>query len=274
MTDAAMLRLVEEPDGAREAPEEAEPKVFARSIAAPAGAPWDQTRVAHLEARAGAPLPIGELVYQLRRLEPWRPGNPARFAAFYARSAAVGARHKTHAEVDGRRLEVTFVSRAEREREAKRASLIFAIAGGCMVVVLASIAVGVTARHNTEAQLVALEGLAAQKAQLAAAADTARLQSNALTVAGVRGHAVSDLLGDLDWAATAKAPGARIQAVHWSGAVMVVEARGQIDPFVAGGRTATRMEKPLRPGLWLWGVTKGADARVPVTGGEDVRGGP
>ena len=62
------------------------PTIFVRTFTTPPGLPWDQSRVAMLEVRSGAPLPLGEVIYQLRRLDPWFVGRSARYAAFYVRT--------------------------------------------------------------------------------------------------------------------------------------------------------------------------------------------
>jgi hypothetical protein len=271
MTDV-QLRLVDEQAAAADAAAD-EPKVFARSISVPPGAPWDQARAARLEARVGAPLPLAEIEHQLRRLGSWRPGQPARFAAFYVRTADVGQRLTTQALVDARWLEVTFVSRAERERQARRMSIALAAVAVGLVTLLASAAVAISARGTAEGELSSIEQLADAKQKIAGAVELQHRQAGALEAAGVRGRSLSDYLDDLDWAASAKAPGARIQAVHWQRGAMAIEARGDAAPFNPVGRSVTKVDKPLRPGVWLWGVTPagpGYPARppAPTPGGE------
>lgn len=257
MTDV-QLRLVDEEPLIDDATDD-EPKVFARSISIPPGAPWDQSRAARLEARAGAPLPLAEIEHQLRRLEGWRPGAPGKFAAFYVRTTDIGAQLTSQTLVDGRWVEVTFVSRAERERIARRAAIVLGAAGAGLLMLIASVAVAISSRASNADQLASLEQLAIAKQRIAQSSDVQRREAAALQAAGVRGRGLNDYLADLDWAAGAKAPGARIQAIHWDHGAMAVEARGEVAPFNPVGRVATKLDKPLRPGVWLWGVTEVAD---------------
>jgi hypothetical protein len=250
------LRLVgdEPPPEDEAAPSGDDPKVFARSISAPPGAPWDQWRAARLEARVGAPLPLTDIVHQLRRLDPWRPGRPAKFAAFYVRASDVGTRLKSEALLDGRWLEVTFVSRAEREHLARRTTLVLLGAGLGALTLVAALVIALGARRDAEDRLASLEQMAAAKERLARTAELQRRESSALAAAGMRGRSLGDYLADLDWMAGAKASGARLQVVHWERGVAAVEARGVTAPFVAAGRIVTKVYKPLRPGVWLWAV--------------------
>lgn len=253
MSDLAPLRLVDE--GEEPVVDAAEPKVFARSISVPPGAPWDQARAARLEARVGAPLPLGEVSYQLRRLDSWRPGQAAKFAAFYVRAKDVGQRLRAECLVDGRTMEVVFVSRVERERRARGVTLVAVVAALGTVLALASIAVAISARHSAEVQLAGLEKLSVVKSRMAKALEAEHRSASALDVAGMQNRSLSNYLLDLDWASSAKAPGARIQALHWDRGAMAVEARGDAAPLAGGDRELTKIGKPLKPGLWLWGVT-------------------
>ncbi len=251
MSDVAPLRLVDEDE-----PPEAsaqEPKVHARQFAAPAGAPWDQARAARLEARLGAPLPLAELVYQLRRLEPWRPGRPARFAAFYARSRDVGELLEAVVEVAGRPLAVRFVSASAQSRKARGLIAVALGVGVALAAVAGAVTLALSVRSDAEERLTSLEPALAAKTRLARALERQSKESRALETGGLRGRALSDYLSDVAWASAAKAPGARIDALHWDHGLMAVEAHGDTSPFV-GNREVTRIDKPLRPGLWLWGV--------------------
>ena len=66
-------------DEAEPKAERPQPQVLVRVIVTPPGAPWEQARAAKLDAQHGAPLPISELIHQLRRLAPWAPGRPGRY---------------------------------------------------------------------------------------------------------------------------------------------------------------------------------------------------
>lgn len=253
MTEGVPLRLVDETE-AGDRPNE-EPKVFVRQFSTPSAAPWDQNRAASMEARLGAPLPLTELVYQLQRLDGWRPGQPARFAAFYARTAAVGDLLEATVDVDGRPRLVRFVS-SRRQANAARRGLLVAISVGVMAVVtVGSITMALSTRANLSDRVGALQPQLVSRLKMGRVLERHRREAQALESAGVKGRALSDYMDDLAWASAAKSPDARISVVHWDHGLLAVEARGDAAPFVAGSRQVTRVDKPIRPGLWLWGVS-------------------
>ncbi len=237
------------------------PTVFVRTFSAPPGLPWDQSRVAVLEARSGAPLPLGEVIYQLRRLDPWFVGRAARYAAFYVRAQEGGDLQST-VEVNGRPMRVRFLSVAARNRRARSLAVLAGVTGGLALVVSAAVTTALTTRAETAERLDAIAQIAAAKARAATTLERRRLTGQALDAAGVRSLSLSAVLGDLDWASTAQAPGARIEAFHWDHGHIAVEARGDTPPFMPGARTAVRAGKPLRPRVWLWGVEPARAART------------
>lgn len=257
MMEPAPLRLINTEDGAA-ASEPPEPKVFTRTISAPPGAPWEQRKAATLEARIGAPLPLRELEFQVVRMDRWRPGQASKFAAFYVRTRDVGRRFSAEAIVDGQPVEAVFVGRGERASAARKTAIFAAAAVGGLALGAISLTVALSARHGAEAQLEELERLVRQKAALARAAEAERREAKALDQAGMAGRSLYGYLTDLDWASAAKTPTARIDAIHWDRGAIAVEARGDDPPFAEQGRHLTRMDKPLRPHVWLWGVGPGS----------------
>ena len=115
-------------------------RLFARVIETSPGPPWDQSRQAELEARLGAPSPLSDLVYRVRRLEPWRPARRARFAAIYARAQDAREGLQGTAVVDGRSIAVSFVSPALYARRLGRLTL-----GAGLIVAGLAMAVGLVA---------------------------------------------------------------------------------------------------------------------------------
>jgi hypothetical protein len=235
-------------------PPQAERKVFSRTISTPPGAPWDQARAAGLEARVGAPLPLGEVVYRVRRLEAWSPGRPARHAAFYVRARDVGEGFETTVQVDGRAVKVSFLSPVEQARRARRSLIMISIAAATALLIFGAVAAAVGARASAEARLAGLEQTAAAQLRAARAYQRLKVQTRMLNAAGARGSSVSDYLADLAWASAAKAPDAHIDALHWQHGYMCVEVRGDVAPFAGGDRTVIKADKPIQPGLWLYGV--------------------
>ncbi|MDR3511015.1 MAG: hypothetical protein P4L73_05235 [Caulobacteraceae bacterium] len=240
------------------APPQAEPKVFSKTISTPPGAPWDQARAAGLEARVAAPLPLGEVVYRLRRLEAWTPGRPARHAAFYVRARDVGEGFETTVQVDGRHIKVSFLSPAEQARRARRSLMLFSVAAAAGLLLFVAVAAAIAGRVSTEARLSALEQTAAARVRAAKAYERLKVQTRLLNAAGARGSSLADYLADLAWATAAKAPAAHIDALHWQHGYMGVEVRGDAAPFAAPDRTVIKADRPIRPGLWLYGVAPAA----------------
>lgn len=259
------LRLVDlevdnpvEPEIALSAEPPAPPRIFARVTSTPPGWPWEQARGAMLEARHGAPLPIDQMHLRLKRLTPWRPNQPARFAAFYVRAAEVTARLESVVDVEGRPTPVTFEPPEALALRARRSLLVGVTAAGVAALLFVSIAGALWARAEGEQHLAAMERDAAAKLRRAETLQAARRDSAALTLVQP-GDPVAAPLSDLAWAMAARAPDARIEAWRWDHGVVEVEARGETPPLVDARRAMSR-SGPVRRGVWRWRVEP-AEAR-------------
>jgi hypothetical protein len=258
------LRLADEPDFEMApdvglAPPEAKPtpKVFVRTLQTPPGWPWEQARTAELEARLSSPMPPGDAVFQLRRLQPWRPGTLARFAAFYVLARDVDGRLETQAQVDGREARVVFEDPALAADRAKRLGVIGLAAGvvAFALVLVAGLALG--RRAELEGRLAAAEQQASVKLRGASAKARLKAQAQALRNWPDKGAPMSNVLADLAWIGGAKAGEARIDGVHWDRDVLAVEAPGAAPPLVVfGDRKLRRSVKPIRPGVFLWAIER------------------
>lgn len=263
MIPAGSLRLIDEPEeggGPDAKPEpKPQPKVFVRTLLAPPGMPWEQGRTAELDARLSSPLPAGDVVYQLRRLEAWRPGSPARFAAFYVLARDVDGRLETHAQVDGRDVRVVFES---AEVSASRARRFGAVGLACGVIVFAAVLVvglAIGRRAELEGKLAAAEQQADVKLRGASAKARLKAQDQALRTWRDKGAPMSEVLADLAWISSAKAGDAQVDGVHWDHGLLAVEATGARPPLVVfGDRRLQRSTKPIRPGVFLWAVERQA----------------
>lgn len=229
------------------------PTVFVRTFSAPAGMPWDQARVAALEARSGAPLALAGVIWQVRRLEAWSPNRTARYAAFYVRAEEAGEDLQHTVEVNGRSMRVWFLSNAERNRRARRLGLLAAVTCGAALAVSGAVSSALAVREETAERLDAVGKIASAKYRMARDADRQRLMAQSLQAAGVSGLALDNVLADLAWASGAKSPDAHIEAFHWDHGHIAVEVRGDVPPFLSG-RVMVKADKPLRPRVWLWGV--------------------
>ncbi len=231
-----------------------EPTVFVRTFSTPPGLPWDQQQAAALDARSGAPLPLAEVTYQLRRLEPWSMGRPARFAALYVRVQEVGQGLDRTVQVNGRPLRVRFFTALERNRRARRLGLVAVAAGSFALVTSGAVTTALAVRQEAVARLDALDQIAAAKHKVMREAERERLIGLSLDAEGVKSFKLGEALADLTWASTAKAPDARIEALHWDHGHMAFEVRGDVVPFASSDRTIIKASKPIRPRVWLWGV--------------------
>jgi len=230
-----------------------------RLITTLAALPWDQAKAASLEARSGAPLPLDQLALTVKRLGPWRRGVPGRFAAVYVRRDEVGERLEVPVHLDGAEASVSFLSPAEQRRRY----------GGLMAVVIAAaaatfmIAVGagmaLDRRAATEAELQRLEQQANTKAVQVRRGAALAAQNRAIAIEQLDGRSVGDLLADLDWLSAAKAPDARVRAVHWDHGYLALEAKGDASPLLPSNREVRRAERPVEQGVWLWGVEEADD---------------
>jgi hypothetical protein len=254
MSVITQLRFQSEPS--RPTPQEEEkapPKVFVRTFLAPPGWPWEQRRMAELDARHGAPVALSDVAMKLQAMEAWRPGQSRRYGAFYVRRAEVVDRLETEVDVAGRSCRVVFLAPGRQRKMARDALIAGGAACAVMALISLSVAGAVLSRQRAETRLEALEVQARSDLRQARAISAQRAQAEALDAAD-RGDRLGVALDDLVWASTAKAPDARIEAWRWEKGLMAVEARGETSPFVATDRTIARSPRPLRRRVWLWGV--------------------
>jgi hypothetical protein len=230
------------------------PPVFVRTISTPSAPPWDQARAAELEARLGAPLPLDQVTFQIRRLGSWAFGQPGRFAVCYIRAREIGDQFETTVEADGQPLRIRFVSRAERVRRARATGSIAALMAIGGLLVAGAVGAALSIRFETKNKLAGLEQTVAVRMREAQREAHLKAQTRLLNTAGVRGDGLENFLSDLVWASASKTAGAHIDALHWQHGYMGVEVRGDATPFAKSDRTVLKSPKPLRSGVWLWGV--------------------
>ena len=230
------------------------PTVFVRTLSAPPGAPWDQARAAALEARVGAPLPLSEVAYRLRRLDPWSPGRPSRYAVCYVRAQEAGETFEAQVEIDGRTITIPFLSTAERNRRARRLGGLAAIVAVTTLSLAWAVSTALTIRSDTDDRIAAADLRAAHRLRQAQEQARVHKEARLLDAAAGAHQGLADLLGDIAWTASTKAPDAHIDALHWEHGYIAVEVRGETAPFNNPDRAVLKAGKPIRPGVWLWGV--------------------
>lgn len=241
------------------------PHVFVRAVTSPPGWPWEQARAARLEAEHGAPLPLSELLHQVRRLSSWAPGKPGRFGVFYLRRQEYRRHFETLLEVDGQAVKVAFGTPAGQLRRLQDVGLAAGLCVAAGAVLGTGVALAFGVRSEAEARLEAVEQRAEARLRIAQAAKARadRVRDLEGQVAG--GQPLDAVLDDLSWVALSKTSEARLMAVHWEQGLLAVEARGEAPPFLSADRPLERSERPIRPGVWLWAV--GAPGRSGRAGG-------
>jgi len=238
----------------RPRPIEPDVQVFVRRIATPAAAPWDQARAAGLEAKLAAPLPGDQVIYQVRRLGVWAFRQPGRYIACYVRRSQLAGTLSTEVDVDGRPVKLVFRTRSAHSRHAGvaiGAALTATIAG---VSVAAATMNAMATRSFDEERLASLSQLSASKIGEVRRGRAAMRDANCLIAVGAQGRSLNDLLGDLAWASTHKLSEAHLDALHLDRGLLGLEVRGEKSPFRADVSGTMRSTKPLRLGVWLWGL--------------------
>lgn len=232
-----------------------EPKVFTRVIAIPPGPPWRQDKMADLEARQSAPLPLSELAYRLKRLSFW-DGGAARFVAFYVRAADFTESFTAQALVDGETHKVRLDHPAERRRRSARMATL-SLAGTVLLLIVAGALTTALARRDRLSQtLDAAEQQASAKLRQAQIINRRTREATLLEAASRQDTTVDTVIADLNWAAANLAPEARVQAFHWQGGALALESLGPTAPILGGDRALLRSSKPIRPGVWAWATAK------------------
>jgi len=251
--------LRRKPGGGGEPPPHT-PTILTRTISAPPGAPWDQSRAALLEARLGAPLPIAELKFKLKRLESWRPNRAGKFAAFYMRSAEYRGPFETVVGVEGASITVEFGRTSRQLERARTVGTAAVMAAVILALVIAAVTGAVSARRDAAALVDRGEAMAAARGRALTAFNRREAQiaeAKALQKGRVR---VSELVSDLEWASANRASDARIVAVHLYQGLFAVEARGSNSPMTSQARPLTRPDRPVRDDVWLWALAPAGGA--------------
>jgi len=242
-----------------------EAKVFARGFATPPGAPWDQWSAARLEARHGAPLPVADLHWSLRRLDRWRAGAEGRFAvAYMLRSAVAAPPGPTIVEIEGAPVRFSF-------GPPLRLPPIQPLP---LVVIVGALALSGfcgweawRARVEKEAQLSRLEDVAQRAERLARRQRQAVSDARAVERAGLQGRSFADLTEDLTWLGANREAGSVVQGVVWTPEGLEARLAGDGRPVVHDERAIAAIPGEQR--AWRIGrapppVVRGGVARPSI----------
>lgn len=241
-----------------------EPKVFTRVISTPPGMPWRQARMADLEARQSAPLPLSDVTYRVRRLGLW-DGRAARFAAFYVRSADFTETFVAEAAVDGDKFKLRMVHPSEDRRRASRAATLGLTAAVLTIVLAAGLTSAGAHKQRLSETLDQAEQQASSRQRQAGAIHRRTQEATLLASAAKQDLTVDNVVADLNWVAANRNTEARVQAFHWQNGALAVEALGPNPPIDAIGRPLQRSAKPVRPGIWAWVAARPDTIRAVVS---------
>ncbi|MDB5438844.1 MAG: hypothetical protein JWM33_1271 [Caulobacteraceae bacterium] len=239
---------------------EARTGVFSRVVTAPSGAPWEQARIAELDARLGAPMPVSTLAIRLVRLTPWRPGVEARFVVFYARVEAVRGGLTVERRIEGRALKIAFHSPADQARRLRLAAAAAAVGLLCAGLVAGAVVKTLASWASLQPQLghdVRIAAGAIRQSQ----ANSRQTQTNLqVRAAGLEGRTAADMVAAMAAAGARRKPDASIAAFHWDHGYVALETAGSSPP-VEGLATPGRQTKS---GGWLWGLGDMTGGRGPA----------
>lgn len=229
------------------------PQLFTRVIVIPPGAPWDQHRAARLDAAHGAPLAGDEVVFALRRLDPWRPRTSARYGVAYRRCLGADVSETVEARLEGRSVRFRFGGPIARPREPR---VLIVTAAMTLLAGLALMGGGFKAREVRAAKTETLERLEAN-ALIGVRQDRRRRQTIA-ELALVRradgaGRDFADLAGDLWWLGQVRDPAVKIQTVLWSRGALIVTGSGGDSPVRSAERPVERLQASAGQGVWRIG---------------------
>jgi len=192
--------------------------------------------------------------FVLRRLTPWKPGAAGDYAAIYARHDEVREGLVSTAFLDGKPIAVVFPAPGRLRNQTRVLGTAVALSGLGVFLAILTIASVLTARAEATARLELLEQTVARRAREAARLEAANARLQAIEAIGLSERRAMVAVADLDWAAAARTPTARIESLIKADDILAAEVRGQEAPFEGLDRKVSRYEKPIRRGVWLWTI--------------------
>ncbi len=228
---------------------------FTRVVVTPAGWPWDQARMARLEARHTSPVSdvmIGDdLHIVVQRLGLWKPGTDGRFVAVYLRGSDMRAGQTLTVEVQGQSVKIALPSAGGLSPLSDRTAILIAglIVAACLVV---QVDLLWQRRQDADARLSAVEAVVERQSHDAAQLAAAQADAQDLAAMGVHPHTVDDVVQDLNTISVARNADARVQAFLWDDGHWAIEVSGTNPPVSLEGFDLERSPAPIRPDVWLW----------------------
>jgi len=227
-------------------------KPFTRVLNTPPGWPWDQARIATLEARHTSPVSGGDIAIVMRRLQPWGFGEGGRFVAIYVRDREIQEGLKLDLEVGGKKIVIDMPSPLRKAEQARERLWNLGLAGliACCLVGLSMMTLQ---RRTAEAErLTELETQMTRKVRDAEGVGRAKADAEALADLNLDNRTVDNAMQDLKVISLQRDPASRIDAFYWSKGYWAVEVHGDTPPVKDATVPLQRSTKPVRKGVWLW----------------------
>lgn len=227
---------------------------FVRMLEIPSAAPWDQDRAARLKALHKSPLPLAEIIVDVKRFSPWVRDQSGRYCAAYARKADIDDAFIWSAEIEGKQLTFRFESEACALRNRRSRLISVGLTVAALVILPLTILKALEVRRANVAQMNAYT-LATNRALRVrqTAEDHFRIATN-LQRAGLAGRSGVDLLDDLVWLGKTRNPDAGIVAVEWEAGRMTISASTP-NPLRENERTVALLDDPAADSS-TWSIEK------------------
>lgn len=233
----------------------ASPRPFTRVVTTPPGLPWDQARMAGLEARHTSPVSgvmVGDdLHIVVKRLGGWKPGGEGRFVAVYLRSSDLKAGQTLQVEVQGQVVTIPLPAQGPVGPISEQGVILIAgvVIAACLIV---QIDLLWQRRQDAEARLSAVEAVVERQGRDATQLAAAKADARDLGAMGMNGRTIDAVLKDLTTISIARDADARIQAFSWDDGQWSVEVAGGNPPVSIDGLNLQRSAAPVRPNVWVW----------------------
>jgi hypothetical protein len=227
-------------------------KPFTRVLSTPPGWPWDQARIATLEARYTSPVSNANIAIIMRRLQPWGFGESGRFLAVYVRDSEVQQGLKLELDVSGKKIVIDMPSphtRAEQSRDRLWNLGLIGLMACCVI----GFGMVTLQRRTAEAErLTDLEMQMTRKVRDAEGVARAKADAEALSDLNLDNRTLDNALQDLKTISLQRDPAARLDAFYWNKGYWAVEVHGITPPVKDPTVPLQRSTKPVRKGVWLW----------------------
>ncbi len=227
-------------------------KPFTRVLTTPPGWPWDQTRIATLEARHTSPVSSPDIAIVMRRLQPWRFGESGRFVAIYVRDGDIHQGLKLDLEIGGKKVSVDMPSPHQKAEQSRERLWNLGLVGLITCCLIGFGMVTLQRRAAEAERMTELETLMTRKVRDAEGVARAKADAEALADLNLDNRTLDNALQDLKTLSYQRDPATRLEAFYWNKGYWAVEVRDDKTPVRDATVPLQRSTKPVRKGVWLW----------------------